>query len=152
MTTATGRPTDPIRSRGWFRHGAAAVVTLALNAAMVFFLIAWTGRTRAARPAPLRAVPVHVVDIEPEEVHPTDAEEAQEPVVLEPPVEPPLPAPPQPMIPIAELSLDMPMPVEVAAASLADVPLYGAEAPGPSPMIQAVVSDPRPAGPAAKPS
>jgi TonB family protein len=134
MTAATDRPAHSIRSRGWFRHGVAALAALAVNAALVLFLIAWTRRTAQGRPPAILAVPVEVTDLEPQETDLSEAEAAPQPLALEPPIEPPLPALPQPEIPAPDMPLDAPLPVEVPAAAFTGVPLYVAEAAGPSPI------------------
>ena len=152
MTAKADRPRRPVRSRAWCRHGTAVIATLALNGALVFFLITWTRRTRAARPAPIRAVPVEVVDVEPQDADLADAEAAREPPLAEPPIEWPLPALPQPQVPAAELPLDAPLPMEIPAADFTGVPLYVAEAARPSSISPAAVEPPRPAPKVAGPT
>ncbi|MBL7140853.1 MAG: energy transducer TonB [Planctomycetes bacterium] len=131
MTTTPAIPAHRSPLRQASRHTAAVAVALALNAALVLFMVTWLGRSRSARPATVLAVPMVVRQLEPEEMEIAEGP-AAEPLPTPPAVEPPLP-PPE-VLEISALDLPAPVPAPLlvdapatAASSLA-VPAYEAEA------------------------
>jgi len=136
-----------LRRRAVFRHAGAVVLALALNLALVLFMVTWLARSEAARPSSALAVPLEVRPIEPEEM-----EMAEGPAVDR--AAPVPPAPPQPTLPEPEVlevtapDLSMPEPAplalepaEVATASSLAVPAYEGVAPPAGPP-----APPRPSG------
>ena len=124
--------------------------SLALNAALVLFLVAWRQRDRQSAPEPVAIVPLQVVETDLEETEPETPDAPDEPAPTEPPPEPPLPEPPPPEIAVAEPPLDAPQPppIEIALTHTADVPLFAAEVvvppPAPPPPPKPKPPPPRP--------
>ena len=112
----------PSRSlpRQGLRHLGAVAVALAVNGALVLFMVTWLQGSQSARLAPIRAVPMQVRAIEPEEMEieegPADPDQATAPT----PVEPPLPEPET--LEVAALDVSMPDPAPLAMESLQSVP------------------------------
>jgi len=127
------------------RHLAAVAVALAVNAALVLFMVTWLQGSQAERFAPVRAVPMQVATLEPEEMEMEEgpAEPDRSPVPT--PVEPPLPEPEVLEVAAPDVSMPEPAPLamdtlqSVATATSLAVPAYEGVAP-PSP------PPPRPAG------
>lgn len=129
MLAASGNAKDRRPGwRAWLRQGAALVATLALNAAMLAFLLVWRGRSGEAVP-PMRAVPLQVVEPEATEAELDEPEPAPEPDEPEPPVPPPLPEPPPPE-PVPPELPDEPPPttrLQLVVPLTTDTPAFEAE-------------------------
>jgi len=143
MTAAAKQPAARARKGAWLRHGASLGAALVLNAALAFFLVAWTGRSGRTAQTPVRTVPVTVVDAEVEPAEIVEQAPAAEPLPPPPLAAPPLPALPQPETPAPPLPLDAPLPLELAVRHSTDVPLYVAEVIQPTPAVP-VAPRPRP--------
>ena len=121
-------------------------LALALNGALVFFLVVWRGRGGQAGPMPIRAVPLRVVETELQRPVRAEIEPPQEAAAAQPPAEPPLPSPPAPRMPAPDSRLHAPAPLEVPPArpDSTGLPLFTAEAVQPLPRAMPV--DVRPGG------
>lgn len=141
MTPAARQPCNVLHQRAWVRHGAAVALTLAVNAAVVLFLVAWRGRSKAG-PRPLIVVPMSLVKPEPEPVDLRRPDQASQAVPAAP-ASPALPAPPIPAMPTVDLSLKAPSPLEIPVVSYRSTGL---------PVYVPRLSRPAPAGATAAPS
>jgi len=128
------RPAVP-RRRGPLRHAGAVVVALAVNLALVAFLVTWLERSEAARPSATLAVPLEVRAVEPEEMEMAEGPAVERTVPAPPaPRQPPLPEPETLEVTAPDLSMPAPAPLaletaEVATASSLAVPAYEGVAP-----------------------
>jgi protein TonB len=117
-------------ARHGLRHAGAVVLALALNLALVVFMVTWLERSEAARPSAALAVPLEVRPIEPEEMEMAEGPAVDEAVPSPPvPRQPPLPEPEVLEVTAPDLSMPQPAPLaletaEVATASSLAVPAY----------------------------
>jgi len=146
MRAAAIRGTRDAPVKRWTRHSAAVVATLALNALLVAFLIAWMGRSRGDRPTPLWAVPVEVTDAAPAEMDLVDEAPPDVAADVPEPPEPALPVPPLPETASVDLSSPAAVPLvfDVVRAPSLEVPPYSVEEAAAAPPV------PAPARPAPK--
>jgi len=133
MRAAATHRIDETPAKRWTRHSAAVLATLVLNVLLVGFLVAWMGRSRRGRPAPLWVVPVEVVETAPEEMDVADETRPDVAAVPLPP-EPVLPAPPLPersaMDPPPSAAL--PLIFDAVRTPSLQVPPYSVEVPEPA--------------------
>ncbi len=118
--------------RGLARHIGAAVLAIALNLALVIFMVTWLQRSGSARPSTTPAVPLEVRPIEPEEMEMAEGPAVDEAVPSpSAPRQPPLPEPETLEVTAADLAMPEPAPLAletapVATASSLAVPAYEA--------------------------
>lgn len=133
--------------RAWLRHGGALGATVALNALLLAFLVAWRADRGEAQP-PVRAVPLQVVEPEVIEEQPEEPEPVVEMAAPEPVQEPPLPEPPLPEPAPPELPEEPPpvrLDIEVPLAT--ETPAFEALPPPPVEPTPPPPPQPRPAPP-----
>jgi protein TonB len=117
-------------ARHGLRHAGAIVLALALNLALVVFMVTWLERSEAARPSAAFAVPLEVRRIEPEEMELAEGPAVEEAAPSPPvPRQPPLPEPEVLEVTAPDLSMPEPAPLaletaDVATASSLAVPAY----------------------------
>ena len=127
------------KRRGLFRHAGAVVLALALNLALVLFMVTWLARSEAARPSETLAVPLEVRPIEPEEMELAEGPAVDQAVPVPPiPRQPPLPEPEVLEVTAPDLSMPEPAPLALETAPVATafslaVPAYEAMAEPASP-------------------
>ncbi|MFO8014402.1 MAG: energy transducer TonB [Phycisphaerae bacterium] len=115
--------------RHGLRHAGAVVLAIALNLALVVFMVTWLERSEAARPSAALAVPLEVRPIEPEEMELAEGPPVDEAVPSPPVPRPPLPEPEVLEVTAPDLTMPQPAPLaletaDVATASSLAVPAY----------------------------
>jgi len=120
--------------RAMFRHAGAVGLALALNLALVLFMVTWLERSEAARPTATLAVPIQVRPIEPEEMEIAEGPAVDQVAPTPPaPRHPPLPEPEVLEVTAPDLAMPEPAPLametaQVATAASLAVPAYEAAA------------------------
>jgi len=144
MIAPANNATGGIRRAVPLRHAAGLIATVAFNGALIFALIAWSGRNRPRPRAVVRAVPLNVVPAEPPPVELALPDAPAPPAPTPPMPAPALPALPAPTLPAVAPALPAPTPIELAVEAALPVPVYAAEF-APAAPAPAIAPVPRPA-------